>query len=141
MVLVVVIVLNGVGCGGDGGDSGDGDHNTQQFTNRFPLNLLQELFTVLIIGPEDTPYEDGVFVFDIKLPPNYPAIPPSVFFVSMTTTPLNPNLYVDGNVCTSLLGTWPGKDSESWTEKSNMLQVLLSIQGSYPGVCGCTKGV
>ena len=91
--------------------------------------LLQELFTVLITGPKDTPYEGGLFLFDIKLPSDYPASPPLVFFISMTTSVLNPNLYVDGTVCTSLLGTWSGKDSESWTEKSNLLQVLLSIQG------------
>ena len=87
-----------------------------------------ELFTALINGPKDTPYEGGLFLFDIKLPSDYPASPPLVFFISMTTSVLNPNLYVDGTVCTSLLGTWSGKDSESWTEKSNLLQVLLSIQ-------------
>ncbi|CAB3996084.1 Hypothetical predicted protein, partial [Paramuricea clavata] len=87
-----------------------------------------ELFTALISGPKDTPYEGGVFLFDIKLPSDYPASPPSVFFISMTSNVLNPNLYVDGTVCTSLLGTWSGRDSESWTEKSNLLQVLLSIQ-------------
>jgi Ubiquitin-conjugating enzyme len=32
----------------------------------------------LITGPEGTPYQDGLFVFDILLPPRYPAVPPQV---------------------------------------------------------------
>ncbi|XP_029420223.1 (E3-independent) E2 ubiquitin-conjugating enzyme-like, partial [Nannospalax galili] len=42
---------------------------------------------------------------------------------------LNPNLYDNGKVCVSLLGTWIGKGTERWTSKSSLLQVLISIQG------------
>lgn len=43
---------------------------------------------------------------------------------------INPNLYNCGKVCLSLLGTWSGSEAENWRPgKSNMLQVLLSIQG------------
>ena len=42
---------------------------------------------------------------------------------------LNPNLYEEGKVCVSLLGTWSGKGSEVWGPGSNLLQVLVSIQG------------
>lgn len=43
---------------------------------------------------------------------------------------INPNLYNSGKVCLSLLGTWSGSREENWRPgKSNMLQVLLSIQG------------
>lgn len=43
----------------------------------------------------------------------------------------NPNLYADGKVCLSLLGTWHGGDAtEKWDPThSNLQQVLLSIQG------------
>jgi len=38
----------------------------------------------------------------------------------------NPNLYKDGKVCLSLLGTWTGP---SWDPKSStLLQVIVSIQ-------------
>jgi len=38
----------------------------------------------------------------------------------------NPNLYADGKVCLSLLGTWSGP---GWVSgKSTLLQVLISIQ-------------
>lgn len=37
----------------------------------------------VISGPVDTPYEGGLFVFDVFLPSNYPADPP---LVQMITT-------------------------------------------------------
>jgi hypothetical protein len=41
----------------------------------------------------------------------------------------NPNLYQEGKVCLSLLGTWQGGRGESWSpEYSTVLQVLISIQ-------------
>ena len=44
----------------------------------------------------------------------------------------NPNLYADGKVCLSLLGTWHGGDSsEKWNPlQSNLLQVIQ---------CNCAK--
>ena len=72
---------------------------------------------------------DGLFFFDVQLPPTYPNLPPIFHFHSYSAR-LNPNLYVDGKVCVSLLGTWAGKGSENWDPKnSNLLQVLVSIQG------------
>ncbi|KAH0539153.1 hypothetical protein GP486_008731 [Trichoglossum hirsutum] len=42
---------------------------------------------------------------------------------------MNPNLYENGHVCLSLLGTWDGPPESKWqSEKSTILQVLLSIQ-------------
>nr|KAG5697864.1 hypothetical protein BaRGS_017121 [Batillaria attramentaria] len=88
-----------------------------------------DLFSVLIEGPASTPYEDGVFIFDVMLPHDYPANPPHFKYLSFCHDRLNPNLYADGKVCVSLLGTWAGKGMEVWTDKSNLLQVLVSIQG------------
>ncbi|KAK9823993.1 hypothetical protein WJX72_006841 [[Myrmecia] bisecta] len=86
----------------------------------------------LITGPEDTPYFGGCFVFDIYFPQDYPNVPP---LLNMETNGegrarFNPNLYADGKVCLSLLGTWHGSDaSEKWNPAtSNLFQILLSIQ-------------
>ena len=85
----------------------------------------------MISGPKDTPYQDGLFLFDCYFPPNYPKDPPRVLL--QTTgggkVRFNPNLYHNGKVCLSLLGTWSGEASEKWNEKtSTLLQVLVSIQ-------------
>jgi Ubiquitin-conjugating enzyme len=37
-----------------------------------------DLFRAAMVGPAGTPYHDGLFFFDIKLPPSYPATPPQV---------------------------------------------------------------
>jgi hypothetical protein len=42
-----------------------------------------DVIKALIIGPEDTPYENGCFIFDILLPADYPQSPPQV---NLTTT-------------------------------------------------------
>ncbi|KAF8165369.1 hypothetical protein B0H34DRAFT_780271 [Crassisporium funariophilum] len=82
-----------------------------------------DVIKALITGPEGTP-----FLFDIFLGPSYNQSPPSVKY--MTTNGgkyrFNPNLYADGKVCLSLLGTWQGP---GWVAgKSTLLQVLISIQ-------------
>ncbi|GCC20854.1 hypothetical protein chiPu_0019422 [Chiloscyllium punctatum] len=88
-----------------------------------------DLFSALIKGPTRTPYDDGLFLFDIQLPNVYPAVPPLFRYISQCSGRLNPNLYDNGKVCVSLLGTWIGKGTERWTSKSSLLQVLISIQG------------
>jgi ubiquitin-protein ligase len=64
------------------------------------------------------------------LPYNYPSSPPHVEIITTGggTFRFNPNLYDNGKVCLSLLGTWSGSGGESWTPNSTILQVLLSIQ-------------
>ena len=80
----------------------------------------------LIVGPSNTPYFGGFFIFKINYPKNYPKKPPSV--VMLTTNKnvrFNPNLYECGKVCLSIIGTWSGP---SWEECMNIKLVLLSIQ-------------
>lgn len=92
-----------------------------------------DLMRVLIIGPEGTPYADAPFVFDLYLnPTKFPYEPPNVYFHSHTNGlgRCNPNLYEEGKVCLSILGTWAGDKSESWNPaKSSLLQVFVSISG------------
>jgi len=87
-----------------------------------------DIIKALIVGPAGTPYQNGCYLFDIFLGPSYNQTPPSVKY--MTTNGgkyrFNPNLYADGKVCLSLLGTWQGP---GWIAgKSTLLQVLISIQ-------------
>ena len=81
-----------------------------------------------IVPPRPTPYANGMFIFDIFLPRDYPNVPPRVQFLTTGggSVRFNPNLYVDGKVCLSLLGTWHGPKWNATT--STILQVLISIQ-------------
>eukprot|EP00746_Dinoflagellata_sp_MGD_P015275 gnl/MRDRNA2_/MRDRNA2_133851_c0_seq1.p1 gnl/MRDRNA2_/MRDRNA2_133851_c0~~gnl/MRDRNA2_/MRDRNA2_133851_c0_seq1.p1 ORF type:complete len:408 (-),score=61.53 gnl/MRDRNA2_/MRDRNA2_133851_c0_seq1:344-1450(-) len=80
----------------------------------------------MITGPEDTPYAHGFFFFDIQFPDNYPMYPPKVTFMTGDgRVRFNPNLYVDGKVCLSILGTWQGP---SWNSQQSLRTVLFSIQ-------------
>ncbi|KAG0140723.1 hypothetical protein CROQUDRAFT_52816, partial [Cronartium quercuum f. sp. fusiforme G11] len=86
-----------------------------------------DVLKVLITGPEGTPYSNGCFVFDIFLTGNFNQTAP--FVKSMTTKGgrfrLNPNLYADGKVCLSLLGTWQGP---GWIpRKSTLSQVRFTF--------------
>lgn len=91
-----------------------------------------DLLRALIVGSPGTPYEDAPFCIDFQLKPSYPQEAPLAFFHSWTGGHgrLSPNLYEDGKICLSVLGTWAGEKSESWDpSKSTLLQVLVSIQG------------
>jgi len=86
------------------------------------------LMRALISGPPDTPYESGLFAFDVYVPPTYPTVPPKVTLITtgQGTVRFSPNLYKEGKVCLSLLGTWQGP---GWDPKvSSLLQVFISIQ-------------
>ena len=85
----------------------------------------------LIIGPEDTPYDSGAFVFDVYFPANYPGSPPTVLLRTTGggSVRFNPNLYNCGKVCLSLLGTWGGSHAcEKWSDKSSLLQVRVCVR-------------
>ena len=84
----------------------------------------------LIIPHPDTPYAYGCFEFDMYLNADYPNTPPHVEIITTGGGKFrfNPNLYDNGKVCLSLLGTWSGTGGESWSTESTILQVLLSIQ-------------
>ena len=79
----------------------------------------------MIIGPKDTPYADGFYLFEFKFPTNYPHSPPAVkFCTSDGLTRFNPNLYKNGKVCLSVLNTWNG---EQWTGCQTISSILLVL--------------
>lgn len=39
-----------------------------------------DLLRAVIVGPQGTPYHDGLFVFDVLFPTNYPDVPPVCIF-------------------------------------------------------------
>jgi ubiquitin-conjugating enzyme E2 Z len=84
----------------------------------------------LIIGPHDTPYEFGFFEFAFKFNKEYPRKSPAVTAVTTNggRTRFNPNIYANGKVCLSILGTWRGERGEEWSAAQGLESILLSIQ-------------
>ncbi|KAI8023728.1 hypothetical protein LOK49_LG03G03800 [Camellia lanceoleosa] len=70
-----------------------------------------------IIGPNDSPYANGVFLVTIHFPPDYPFKPPKVAF---RTRVFHPNINSNGNICLDIL-------KEQWSPALTISKVLLSI--------------
>lgn len=108
-----------------------------------------DLFYVMLIGPDGTPYEGALYFFtlepwvDYNNTQNgltYPANPPRVLHVSPWSIRSHPNLYHGGEyvaghgakVCLSILGTWMGPP---WTPMYGFMQIfqtILSILDNEP---------
>lgn len=79
----------------------------------------------MIIGPKNTPYENGYYFFQFNYPTNYPFSPPIVkYYTNDYITRFNPNFYTNGKVCVSILNTWHG---EQWTSCQTIRSILLTL--------------
>ena len=70
-----------------------------------------------IMGPKDTPYENGIFTLDIKFRVDYPFKPPKVVF---NTKIYHCNISSNGNICLDIL-------KDKWSPALTINKVLLSI--------------
>jgi len=70
-----------------------------------------------IIGPEDTPYQGGVFKLNIFFPADYPFKAPKVSF---ETKIYHPNINSAGQICLDIL-------KNEWSPALNISKLLLSI--------------
>ena len=70
-----------------------------------------------IVGPDDSPYADGVFFLNIVFPENYPFKPPKVHF---TTKIYHPNIDQQGSICLDIL-------KDQWSPALTIIKCLLSI--------------
>ena len=82
--------------------------------------------TAMIRGPSGTPYADALFFFSFEFPMDYPFTPPKVLILTGDgKTRMHPNLYVQGKVCLSILGTFTGP---SWSANMTLETILLNLQ-------------
>ncbi|GKY94839.1 hypothetical protein MPSEU_000449100 [Mayamaea pseudoterrestris] len=100
-------------------------------------NLL--LWKAWIKGPEDTPYEGGVFELVIRCGSDYPLAPPSIVFC---TKIFHPNVHFrTGEICLDILKKECGvsndlKESSSIDDTPVVAKVLESGDSSKPDIGG-----
>lgn len=75
-------------------------------------------FQVSILGPQQSPFEGGVFHLELFLPEDYPMAPPKVRFM---TKIYHPNIDKLGRICLDIL-------KDKWSPALQIRTVLLSIQ-------------
>lgn len=80
---------------------------------------------IIVFGPKDSIYQNGVYMFKITYTANYPYEPPKVKYLTNNgKTRFHPNLYRNGKVCLSLLNTWKG---EQWTSCQTIRSILITL--------------
>lgn len=95
------------------------DSTPTSFVSLTPIG--DGLFNLLgrVKGPDETPYAAGIFDVLIKIPPEFPRIPPNCRFL---TRIYHPNIDPLGNICLDVL------QHESWrTEMMYLEPILISI--------------
>ena len=87
------------------------------YVNAFPAEDDLYNWDATIIGPEGTPYENGLFRLKIQFPPDYPFKSPRITFV---TKIYHPNINDMGIICLDIL-------KNNWSPALTISKVLLSI--------------
>ncbi|CAL5213963.1 unnamed protein product [Lathyrus oleraceus] len=98
-----------------------------------------DILRAVIVGSPGTPYQDGLFFFDIALPKIYPFRPPKIHYISFGYR-LNPNLYPAGTVCLGIPKTWKVNTFKSWSPARTLLKARaynasVFVLTCYSSVC------
>jgi ubiquitin-conjugating enzyme E2 W len=83
------------------------------------------VWIVSIEGAKGTVYEGEIFKLRISFPPQYPTVPPSVYFLP-PSIPVHEHVYTNGDICLSLLG----KDWRPTMTAQSIAVSILSILSS-----------
>jgi len=84
--------------------------------------------SIIIIGPEDTPYEGGFYPFELNHEDGYPFNPPKVSFLGQSVFKIHPNFHPGGYVCLSLLNV---EGSAGWRASMTLKSLILSLMSLF----------
>jgi len=100
------------------------DKNKSFYYNYDESDIHKGIF--LLMGVKDTPYFGGFYFFENVFHENFPFDPPKIKFLSNDGITLyNPNLYINGKVCLSIINTW---GESTWTPIMSFSNVLEAIR-------------
>ena len=103
----------------------------KEFIKSPPPNLSVQVgsnmrvWVITMVGADNTIYEGEVFKLRVSFPPQYPTVPPSVYFVQ-GYVPVHEHVYTNGDICLSLLG----KDWRPTMTAQSIAVSILSILSS-----------
>ena len=116
--------------------------HTRDFEHSFQKNVFvrnykgnPNVFTILIIGPEETPFEYAPFMFIMILPDDFPKSPPKMFYSesipNMKEVDLLPFVKnKTGEVCAPSLGysTFARENGKTkWNPETRLSQVIVGV--------------
>ncbi|KAL5707226.1 E2 ubiquitin-conjugating enzyme [Ranunculus cassubicifolius] len=76
------------------------------------------VWSATIFGPDESPWEGGMFGLRLTFGNNYPEKPPRVRFTSEI---FHPNVYHDGTLCMDII-------QDAWSPCHNVSTILTSVQ-------------
>ena len=103
----------------------------KEFIKSPPPNLTVKVgsnirvWIITMEGAKNSVYEGEVFKLRISFPPQYPTVPPSVYFLQ-GHIPIHEHVYTNGDICLSLLG----KDWRPTMTAQSIAVSILSILSS-----------
>ena len=71
-----------------------------------------------VIGPDESPWEGGIYTLRMQFPDQYPDKPPRVRFV---TEMFHPNIFADGSLCLDII-------QDKWKPIYTVATILSSVQ-------------
>lgn len=91
------------------------------------LNVLE----AVLLGPENSPYSEGIFKLEILVPDSYPFAPPSIKFL---TKVYHPNIDDNGRICLDLIKMPPkGCWKPTIGIEGLLIAVKMLLQNPNPG--------
>ena len=89
---------------------------TELMESNHEVTILEDLNNILVkfYGPKGTPYQDGLWKVRVKLPEQYPFMPPQIQFVNMI---YHPNITPFGTVCLDVI-------RHAWTESYTLTHIF-----------------
>lgn len=97
-----------------------GEMHARDGTDNFQLSMVDDNmfhWDATLFGPAETPYANGIFHLDIRIPESYPFSPPKVRFI---TRIFHCNVSPSGSICVDIL-------KDEWSPALTICKVVMSI--------------